>query len=80
MTIIFGIVFIFAIALFCWSCYMRFRLIGLGTPDNRFDSGGKRLWNVISLAIIQRCTLSRTYKFGINHFILLKGISMKNTV
>ena len=69
-VLVFGIVFVFAILFFCWSCYMRFRLIGLGTHEDRFSNVGKRLWNVISLAIIQRCTLSKTYKFGINHFIL----------
>jgi Fe-S oxidoreductase len=68
-AIIFIIVFILAIALFAWSCYMRFRLVAIGKPDNRFDRLAKRIWDMIFYAIIQRCVLSLKYRFGVNHFI-----------
>ena len=72
-TIIFAIVFMIAIALFAWSCYRRFRLVTLGKPENRFDNIGRRIWNVIVYPLAQRCSISRRFRFGINHALLFWG-------
>ncbi len=64
------IVFAAAIALFCWSCFRRFRLVLLGRPENRFNDAGKRIRNVLYYAFGQRCTVSHGYSFGLNHLVL----------
>jgi Fe-S oxidoreductase/nitrate reductase gamma subunit len=64
------IIFASAIALFCWSCYGRFRLLMLGKSDNRFNNAGKRLRGVLYYAFGQRCTVSHGYRFGWNHLVL----------
>lgn len=64
------IVFAGAIALFCWSCYMRFRLLFIGKKENRFDNIGQRIRDVLYYAFGQRCTVSHGYNFGLNHLVL----------
>jgi Fe-S oxidoreductase/nitrate reductase gamma subunit len=64
------IVFAAAIALFCWSCYRRFRLLLLGRAENRFDDISKRIGSVLYYAFGQRCTVSHGYRFGWNHLVL----------
>ncbi|MFA4958042.1 MAG: heterodisulfide reductase-related iron-sulfur binding cluster [Candidatus Methanoperedens sp.] len=64
------IIFLAALALFCWSCYRRFRLLMLGKAENRFNDVGKRIWGVIYYAFGQRCTVSHGYRFGWNHLVL----------
>src|SRR5659263_339054 len=64
------IVFAAAIALFCWSCYRRFRLLLLGRSENRFDDISKRIGSVLYYAFGQRCTVSHGYRFGWNHLVL----------
>ncbi|MDW7727656.1 MAG: heterodisulfide reductase-related iron-sulfur binding cluster [Candidatus Methanoperedens sp.] len=64
------IVFAAAIALFCWSCYMRFRLVFLGRKENRSNDIVMRLRNVLYYAFGQRCTVSHGYRFGWNHLVL----------
>ncbi len=64
------IIFTAALALFCWSCYRRFRLLMLGKSDNRFNDVGKRIWVVIYYAFGQRCTVNHGYRFGWNHLVL----------
>ncbi len=68
LTII--IVFVAAIALFCWSCFWRFRLVLLGRPENRFNDIGKRIRDMLYYAFGQRCTVSHGYRFGLNHLVL----------
>ena len=65
---IFIAVFVAAMALFSWSCFRRFRLITLGKAENRFNSVGKRTWNMLFYAFGQRRVVSR--RFGLNHFML----------
>jgi len=65
---IFIAVFVAAIALFSWSCFRRFRLVTLGKAENRFNSIGKRIWNMLFYAFGQRRVVSR--RFGLNHFML----------
>jgi Fe-S oxidoreductase/nitrate reductase gamma subunit len=65
---IFIAVFVAAIALFGWSCFRRFRLVTLGKAENRFNSVGKRIWNMLFYAFGQRRVVSR--RFGLNHFVL----------
>ena len=69
-TVIFIVVFVLAMAFFAWSCFSRFRLVALGTPDNRFKEIGRRIWNMIYYPFSQRCTISKNYRFGINHALL----------
>jgi Fe-S oxidoreductase/nitrate reductase gamma subunit len=63
-------IFIVAIVIFIWSCSNRFRLIGLGKPENRSDSFGKRLWSVVIYPLLQKCAVNPFYRFGINHAVL----------
>ena len=65
---IFIAVFVAAIALFGWSCFRRFRLVTLGRTENRLNSIGKRIWNMLFYAFGQRRVVSR--RFGFNHFML----------
>jgi len=67
-VIVFIAVLAFAVSLFGWSCYRRFRLISLGRPDNRFDAVGRRLGNMLFYAFGQRRVVKRA--FGFNHFVL----------
>jgi len=67
---IFAVIFVAAVALFGWSCFRRFRLVTLGKAENRFNDVGKRIWNMLFYAFGQRCTVTRSYPFGLNHFVL----------
>ena len=69
-TVIFIVVFIAAVTLFFSSCFNRFRMVALGKPDNRFKEIGRRIWNMLYYPFSQRCTISRSYRFGINHALL----------
>lgn len=69
-VIAFSIVFFLALALFSWSCFKRFRLLTLGTVENRFDNFGKRIRTVLLYAFGQRCTVAHGYRFGLNHSVL----------
>src|SRR5659263_123398 len=64
------IIFAVAIALFCLSCYGRFRLLFIGRAENRFNDPGKRIWGMLYYAFGQRCTVSHGYRFGWNHLVL----------
>ena len=67
---IFLVIFVLAISLFAWSCLRRFSLVTLGRPENRFKSTGQRLWGVVVYPFLQRCAISRKYRFGLNHAFL----------
>ena len=69
-TPIFVGIFVIAIVFFGWSCFQRFRLVTLGKPENRFRHVAKRIWNVILYPFIQRCSITRNYRFGLNHALL----------
>lgn len=64
------IFFAAAIALFCLSCYRRFRLVFLGRKENRSNDIVMRIRNVLYYAFGQRCTVSHGYRFGWNHLVL----------
>ena len=66
---IFAAVFSIAVLFFIWSCWYRFRLVALGRPDNRFDHLGRRTWNMLFYAFGQRRVVTRSYPFGLNHFV-----------
>ncbi len=68
-TTAFLIVFIVAVVLLTWGFYRRICLVRLGKAENRFDSVGRRIWNMVSRACVQACVISRRYKFGVNHAI-----------
>lgn len=67
---IFAVVFVIAIALFGWSCYQRFHLLGLGRSENRFSRVARRIWTVLVYPLGQRCAASSRYPFGFNHAVL----------
>jgi Fe-S oxidoreductase len=66
--VLYSIVFAAAVVFFAWSCLRRFGLLRLGRPENRFDRPGRRIWEMIYYAFIQRRVVSRA--FGVNHFVL----------
>ena len=68
-TQVFVGIFVVAVAFFGWSLFQRFRLVALGTADDRFNSIGKRIWNMLLYPLAQRCTVTRRYLFGLNHAI-----------
>jgi Fe-S oxidoreductase len=68
-TSIFVGVFVVAVVFFGWSLFRRYRLVALGTADNRFDNIGKRIWNMLFYPLSQQCTVTRRYLFGINHAV-----------
>ncbi len=65
---LFAVIFVAALAFFIWSSYRRFSLIALGKAENRFNSIGQRIWNMLFYAFGQRRVISR--RFGVNHFVL----------
>ena len=67
---IFSGIFVVAIVFFGWSCFRRFRLVTLGKPENRFNAVGQRIWNMLFYPFTQRCAITRSYRFGLNHAIL----------
>ncbi|MFC1953884.1 4Fe-4S dicluster domain-containing protein, partial [Chloroflexota bacterium] len=68
-TTIFAVIFIVAIILFGGSVYSRFRFVGLGKSEDRFNQFGRRIWNMLLYAFIQRRVVTTRYRFGLNHFI-----------
>lgn len=67
-NVIFAVVFGIALAGFLWSAIVRFRLIALGRPEDRFDRVGRRIWSMLLFAFVQRRVIRRL--FGVNHFVL----------
>ena len=65
---LFLILFVVAILLFAKSCYDRFRLLGLGKPDNRLDRLKDRFVKMFEYAFAQKRVVQR--RFGYNHFII----------
>jgi Fe-S oxidoreductase/nitrate reductase gamma subunit len=63
-------IFLISISFFGWSCFRRFQLITLGKAENRFDHLGKRIMDVFLYSFTQRCSISGSYRFGLNHAIL----------
>src|SRR2546426_478569 len=55
-----------AVAIFAYGVWQRIRLWRRGTPEQRFDRIGERLWLVATHALGQARTLSQTYP-GIMH-------------
>ncbi len=69
-SILFLIIFLISISFFGWSCFRRFRLITLGKAENRSNYFGKRVRDLLLYSFAQRCSISGSYRFGINHAIL----------
>ncbi len=65
----FTTIFAVAVVFFVWSCYLRFSLVLLGKPDDRFNYFGRRFANMLLYAFGQRRVVTRTYPFGLNHSI-----------
>ncbi|MFA5399724.1 MAG: (Fe-S)-binding protein [Dehalococcoidia bacterium] len=68
-VMVFAAVFAFAIIFFIWSCWYRFRLVALGSPDNRFNHIGRRIWNMLVYAFGQKRVMTGRYPFGLNHVV-----------
>jgi Fe-S oxidoreductase/nitrate reductase gamma subunit len=64
------VIFVVAIIFFAWSCVKRFSLVTLGKPENRLKFAGMRFWGVVVYPFLQRCTINRKYRFGLNHAFL----------
>jgi len=69
-TLIFIAVFVVAAVFFGVSCFRRFRLVMMGKPEDRFHNIGRRIWNVVIYPFVQRCAITRRYRFGLNHAVL----------
>ncbi|MCJ7769552.1 MAG: (Fe-S)-binding protein [Dehalococcoidales bacterium] len=69
-SILFLAIFLISMSFFGWSCFRRFRLITLGKAENRFDHLGKRIMDLFLYSFAQRCSISGSYRFGVNHAIL----------
>lgn len=65
---IFALLLIAAFTFFAWSCVRRFNLLSLGTSENRLDSIGSRIGEMLLYAFAQKRVLARP--FGINHFVI----------
>ncbi len=69
-SILFLAIFLISISFFGWSFSRRFRLITLGKAENRFNHFGKRIMSLFLYSFAQRCSISGSYRFGVNHAIL----------
>jgi Fe-S oxidoreductase/nitrate reductase gamma subunit len=65
---LFAVVLLVSLAVFVISCIVRFRLVGLGTRENRLDRFGARVWSMLLYAFGQKRVLARP--FGLNHFVI----------
>jgi Fe-S oxidoreductase/nitrate reductase gamma subunit len=65
----FSTLFAVAAVFFVWSCYLRFSLVLLGKPDDRFSDFSRRLANMLLYAFGQKRVVTRSYPFGLNHSI-----------
>jgi Fe-S oxidoreductase len=66
--IIFPFLLAVALIVFCVSCYMRFRLVKSGQPEDRFQRLGLRFRDVLLYAFGQKRVVAKP--FGINHFVI----------
>jgi Fe-S oxidoreductase/nitrate reductase gamma subunit len=65
----FTTLFAVAAVFFLWSCYLRFSLVLLGKPDDRFSDLGRRFANMLLYAFGQKRVVTRSYPFGLNHSV-----------
>ncbi|MDA8429427.1 MAG: (Fe-S)-binding protein [Geobacteraceae bacterium] len=65
---IFTPLLIASLAVFAWGCWKRLSLIMLGAPENRFDSVGIRIGQMLKYAFGQKRVLAKP--FGLNHFVI----------
>jgi len=65
----FTTLFAVAAVFFLWSCYLRFSLVLLGKPDDRFNDFSRRFANMLLYAFGQKRVVTRSYPFGLNHSI-----------
>ena len=66
--VIFTVLLLAAMLIFLWSCILRFGLVTIGRPENRFDNPVARLRDTFIYAFAQKRVLQKP--FGLNHFIL----------
>jgi len=68
---LFTILFLVSLGIFCGLAWRRLSLIRLGRPENRFDSIPARIGEMLLYAFGQKKVLARP--FGINHFVIFWG-------
>ncbi len=76
---IFWVLFAIAAGLFAQRLYLLFRLMRLGKAENRFDSIGQRIKNMLVEVIPQWCnlkTVTRKDIAGIGHALMFWGFSL----
>mgnify|MGYP000247528963 CR=1 FL=1 len=79
------IIFIFILTLtgygFFKPLYLKYQLIRLGKPENRYDKPLKRIKDAILSFLILRCSVKRERVFtGFMHFFILYGFIVFSTV
>ncbi|GFE57381.1 (Fe-S)-binding protein [Geobacter sp. AOG1] len=65
---IFTPLLIVSLGIFAWGCWRRLNLVALGASENRFDSFGRRMGEMLLYAFGQKRVLASP--FGINHFVI----------
>ncbi len=65
---VFTVLLVASFLFFAWGCWRRLSLITLRTPEDRFDSIGHRVGEMLKFAFAQKRVLAKP--FGINHFII----------
>jgi len=68
VPVLFTPLLIAACALFVWSCYRRFSLVGVGLPEDRFSRVAARIKGMFLFAFMQKRVVSRP--FGVNHLFI----------
>jgi len=68
-VLLFSALFAIAVGFFLLSCYLRFSLVTIGKPDNRFNELGQRFSNMLLYAFGQKRVVTRSYLFGLNHAV-----------
>jgi len=70
-NLLFGLIFIAAIALFLFTVYKLYRRLRLGQPEDRFDQIGERLKGVVTFVLGQQRVVREPAGWG--HFFIFWG-------
>ncbi len=70
-NLLFGIIFLAAIAFFLFTAHRLYRLLRLGQPEDRFDQIGRRLQGVVTFVLGQQRVVREPAGWG--HFLIFWG-------
>jgi len=70
-NLLFGLLFIAAIAFFLFTAYKLYRILRLGQPEDRFDHLGRRLQGVVTFVLGQQRVVREPAGWG--HFCIFWG-------